>query len=214
MSGTRSAMIACVERFSSVLTRFSSEIEHNDTVPQVSNVPDLLSAHSQTSSSFLFYVFMNQCLCSLPTAKNKLFSLLSYLPAWLATTIAAFAVRLLDVRLLIAVVRSKRRLSPSCLVAAGLLLSIAALALWLAPITWPPKELPLFDRFWCSLLAIQTSELVLTSLLFLTSSAALLLFAKRFLENQTLVEVVRVAISATLLFKNLSLYMQPISADD
>ena len=189
-------LLMCFERVFWWLERCGGGGEHSDTLREELNVRNVFSASLRIKFCLLFYVFVNHSLLSLPIAERS--ERLLYLPAWLSSHAAVVVVQLLGARLRIAVIRSERCLSPHSLVCAALLLSLAALCCWLVPLTWPAAELPLWHRFWRTLLTLQLVHLMLASFLSLASGAAVRLLPTRFLQTQTLLECVRVAISTVL----------------
>ena len=205
-------VLTCLDRVFWLLEQCGGEGEHSDTLREELNIRDVFSASFIIKFCFLFYVFVNHSLLSLPTAERS--ARLLYLPAWLSSHAALVVVQLLSARLRIAAIRSERCLSPHSLVCAALLLSLAALCCWLVPLTWPAAELPLWHRFWRTLLTLQLSHLMLASLLSLASGAAMRLLPTRFLQIQTLLECVRVAISTVLMILELRLYLQSLFAGE
>ena len=204
-------LLKCLERVFWLLELCGGGGEHSDTLREELNMRNVFSA-SFSIKYFLFYVFVNHSLLSLSTAERS--ARLLYLPAWLACYTAMLMALLLDARLRIGAIRSGRCLSPHSLVCAALLLSLAALCCWLVPLTWPAAELPLWHRFWRTLLTQQLVILMHESVLSLASSAALRLFPTRFLQIQTLLECVRVAIFTVLIILELQIYLQSLFAGE
>ena len=162
---------------------------------------------------FLFYVFVNQSLLSLPTAERS--ERLLYLPAWLADSRRSCSWCSCSPPGCESRPFARRRcVSPLSLVCAGLLLSLAALCCWLAPITWPASECASVAPLLAHAVALQLMHLVLSSLLSLASNVAMRLLPARFLQIQTLLECVRLAIVTTLVILELRLYVQSISAGE